>query len=543
MFGCSNGAGNGPSGSGNGLIPGLSSEEPRVEFVPVLGSVPRTALQVQLSGYKVNLSGTDPNGQPYTLNNFSVKGAGLQGINQAPYGLQQFSYPYMSLLAKSGANCIRCYGAAFPPGVGETPAQQAQDIQAALQWATQATSAGNPMFVVVGITMGTSSALNYSSPNDPAVLAQRQYIEQFVDAVEALDNSRQLGWIIGNELCTTPGDAAHKAVYTEVDLIASYIRHGSNLPTSTAVPQVSEHELQLIHSTCPHLDVLCVNAYHGQFGSQQGGGQLNTLPATMANSTSQANGWKRPYIVSEFGSYNLGASDLPTVTLPNTPAYTKQAYYGLEANSTLVAADYLRNYNSYIKPYIGGASTCVGSFAYVWQNPVYSSLYTYFYEMFLTGPTENPAYNPQGMFRLQAVDSMVQAWGGTLVTGPYPQIVLGSDNDPQGINCSFKATASNLNPTPVAPGVNLTASLTATYASPLSFNWYLLDDTALHYNPQNYAGVSSTALSGVSHTGNTSAVNFTAPSTPGNYQLRVTDNSTPTTQAPAATAAVMFVVK
>ena len=544
LAGCSGGSGSGGSAGGSGgATLGLASEEPAVVFEPVVARVDPTSSKFQMTGYRLNLSGVDPSGRRYQLNNFVVKGAGLQGIYQAPYGLQQFDYPYMDLLATSGANCIRCYGAAFKEPGGETWDKQVNDIKAALQWATKATTAGHPMYVAVGITMGTSTDLNYTNPQDADVVAQRETIQKFVDGVVALDNSRQIGWFVGNELCTTPGDAQHTATYQEINRIAQYIRQRSNLPTATAVPQVSEHELQLIKAACPDLQVLGVNAYHGFYGSQQGGGALDTLASTMAASAGQSGGWNRPYVVSEFASYNLGAADLPRVTLPNTPAYTPQGYYGLEANSTLMGADYRHSYDTYIKPYLGGTSNCVGSFVYVWQNPVYCSLYAYFYEMFISGPNENIDYNPQGQFRLEAVDSLVKAWGGS-DTGPYPQIVLGADNDPQGISCSFKALASNLNPTPVAPGSSQTASVTATFPRPLSFNWYLVEDTGLHYNPQMYQGTKSSALTQVTNNGNTSTVTFKAPATKGNYQLRVTltDGTSSATQATAATAAVMFVV-
>lgn len=143
---------------------------------------------------------------------------------------------------------------------------------------------------------------------------------------------------------------------------------------------------------------------------------------------------------------------------------------------------------------------------------------------------------------------MVTAWGGTATRGPYPQITS-ADGHPQGIQCSFNATAANLAPTPVAIGSSQTASITATYASPLTFTWYLVDDTGQHYNPQKYEGTTSTSLGNgttvTSGTSQTNTLTFTAPSTAGNYQLRVlvTDGSAPTDQNPAATAAVFLQVR
>jgi hypothetical protein len=196
----------------------------------------------------------------------------------------------------------------------------------------------------------------------------------------------------------------------------------------------------------------------------------------------------------------------------------------------------------------------VGSFCYVYQNPVYSSLYAYFFEMVLSGPNETPNYNPNGRYRLQAVDQMISAWGGTPPGTAYPQIVLGADQDPQGISCSFKATQQNLSPAPVSPGQSLTASVNVNFSGSLTYTWYLIDDTANHYSPQSYEGTSSTQLgqpaATVSGSTQTDTVTFNAPQTAGNYQLRVTivngpdpgPGNDPSVQGTAATASVFFQV-
>ncbi|MBI3928542.1 MAG: hypothetical protein HY319_23580 [Armatimonadetes bacterium] len=507
----------------------------------------------QIVGHAMDVEGIHPAGHPYKHTDFFMKGGGLQGIDQPPNGLQQFSYPYMAFLAgDTGANCIRTYGAAFPPfGSGETPQQQQMDTSAALTWATNATSGSMHMFVAVGITLQNSGAIDYTNTAAGSpLMVQRQNALQFVQLVGQLDNNRQIAWIVGNELVQSSDPTVKAAVYTEINTIAQMIKsQGSSLPCMTAVPTVTTDELELIAQYCPDLDMLGVNDYYGAFGTRMGGGFLNTLHQTMVASRGQAKGWKKPYVVSEFGSYDLAAADLPLVTLPNTPAFTPQGYYGLEANSTAVAQNYLTNYQTYIEPFLDGDG-CLGSFCYVWENPVFSTYFAYYFEMFITGPDSDPSYNPPGEFRTQSVGAMVQAWGGTDQGGPYPQI-SSADGDPQAIQCTFKATASDLTPTPVSPGQQLQASITASYASSLTFNWYIVDDTAQHYNPQLYEGTTSNAPVGLQQStatsgpAQTNSITFTAPTTPGNYQLRVTitDGTDPATQAPAATAAIFFHVQ
>jgi hypothetical protein len=502
----------------------------------------------------MDVSGTNPDGSPYDYKDFTVKGGGLQGISQAPYGLQQFSYPYMYVLAnKSGANCVRLYGAAFS---SETPEQQVYDVDAAFTWARTATSSGSPMFVAVGITMDDSNAIDYTNTQSGSpLMIQRQNIQSFVNYVIALSNDRQLLWIIGNELVKSPDPTVKAAVYTEIDVIAQYIKNaGSNLPTMTAVPTVTTGELQIIAANCPDLQILGINDYYGIFGSTQGGGFLNTLASTMTVSQGDPSGWQKPYIVSEFGSYDLGGLNMPTITLPSPPPYVPQGIYALEANSTLVAKDYYNNYLTYIVPAL--TTGCLGSFCYVYENPVYSGLYAYFFEMVLSGPNETVNYNPNGRYRLEAVDKMISAWGGTSPGTAYPQIVTGDDGDPQGISCSFKATQQNLSPAAVSPGQSLTASVKVNFSGSLTYTWYIVDDTANHYSPQNYEGTVSNPPGGVSQNTETSGstqtntVTFNAPQTPGNYQLRVTivngpdpgPGVDPTVQGTAATASVFFQV-
>jgi hypothetical protein len=543
------------SDSGNGAD--LNKEEPVVTITATKSPAGKAGEPV-VSGHILSVSGTNPDGTQYSYPNFIIKGGGLQGIYQAPNGLMQFNYPYMTLMAgKSGANCIRAYGAKFVADSsdwsGETVDNQVKDVDAAFAWARNATKAGNTMYVAVGITMANSKSLNYSDTSSGSpLLKQRALVCSFIDKVIALHNDRQLLWIIGNELVASND---HVSVYREIDTIAAHIKSkGSKLPCMTAVQTVSVPELALIAKNCPHLDILGVNDYYGSFGPIKGGGYLNTLQNDMATSMKSDNGWKKPYIVSEFGSYDLAGLNMPAVKLP-PPAFIEAAVYGLEANSSLLAQDYLDNYNTWIKPFAETNKGCVGSFCYVWQNPVFCDHFAYFYEMFLSGPTETPSYNPRGKYRLEAAERMIQAWGGTATGQKYPRI-LTPDNDPQGISCSFKVTKDTTgNPPTVRPGAVLSASVTASYdgvPQPV-FTWYVVDDTADHYNPQKYQGAKDESPAGSSNTtekqGTTykNTLSFKAPAVAGNYQLRVNvtcDNETnPSGQGTAATAAILFIVK
>lgn len=531
----------------------LSKEEPLVTFTAVANPSKDKANQ-SITGHIMSVSGVNPNGKAYSFPDFEIKGCGLQGISQAPYGLQQFTYPYMQLIAKQGgANCVRCYGAKFTTGYGgETPEKQVQDVKAALDWAREATDSGNSMYVAVGITMGDSKEIDYSDDSpDSGKMQQRAYIKQFIDGVIVLNNDRQLLWVIGNEIVKS---SDHVSPYQEINTIAQYIKDsGSSLPCMTAVPTVTVDELATIAKYCTNLSILGVNDYYGTFGDVSGGGYLNTLNDAIVTSNQNDNGWKKPYIVSEYGSYDLGGLNMPVYNLPEIP-YVPKGTYSLEANSTLIAQDYVNNYNTYIKPYCDNNNHCIGSFCYIWQNPVFSKLYSYFFEMFISGPTENVVYNPIGKYRLEAAEKMIAAWGGKPTSSSYPQIQL-TDGDPQGISCSFKVTKDNTGNAPtVYTNSRQTASIKVTYDGVMqpSFNWYIGDnDGANHYNPQAYEGTSQTtppnATNKTTQTGNsyTNKLDFNVPANPGNYQLRVNvtcdNDSDPVGQGTAATASVLII--
>jgi len=149
---------------------------------------------------------------------------------------------------------------------------------------------------------------------------------------------------------------------------------------------------------------------------------------------------------------------------------------------------------------------------------------------------------------------VTQVYGG-VVGNPCPQIVLGSDGDPQGISCSFKATLSS-GGVSQAGGATVQATVIAADSDAVTFAWYLVggsaasgysgDITAPGKNPQAYeepttiyvGSGTSTPLSG-NQTQNT--ISFTLP-TPqqaqsNNYQLRVIVSDP---NGGAATAAIGF---
>ena len=514
-----------------------SADEARVEFVRQSHVVARgeDRLALMIDGQAVFL-----------------QGAGGPNRDRPAGGLTPFSspYSYMNDLVAAGANCVRTYGTSF---VFDDAQTQAQDVAAAFSFAARARRS-KPIYVLVGLFMtkqtdkGTGAKGNGVDYSNPAQVSEQEaLLLQVVDQVLLLDQSVQVGWCVGNEVLADDPQVQQK-IWQSTDRIAVAIQAKSKLPVMTAHPTVTVARLQEMNTAMPHLDWLGINNYAGVFSNQppESGGFLWQLPATMEQA--EASGaWDKPWVVSEFGSY-----DLPGRNIPALGPYT------LEANSTTNAANYANSFSQYIAGAQSRNAHCVGGLVLNWMQPIDSEMPAFFLDMyaFRGQPNSRPfeaVWNNALADRLQCTDALAALWGGSISADPCPQIVV-TDGDNQGIACSFKATESNLNPTPVAQGANLTASLTATDNGPVTVDWYLVGGQVSHnlnqagrQNPQDYGSTSIYLGSGqsASNAGQTlNTITFTPPTTTGNvYQLRaiVRDNTgSATTSGGAATAAIVF---
>ncbi len=188
------------------------------------------------------------------------------------------------------------------------------------------------------------------------------------------DHPALLMWGVGNELDL---NYTNKNVWHAVEQIAAYIhRVDGNHPTMTATAFVEKEEVDLIKAKCPHIDILCINAYAG-------------LPV-VAEFVREF-GWNKPYILGEWGT--MGHWEV-TQTSWNEP---------IELNSHKKALLYKKGYEEYIltDPH------CLGGYVFFWgakqeRTPTW-------YGMFL----------PTGE-KTESVDVVCKLWRGQLPENRSP---------------------------------------------------------------------------------------------------------------------------
>jgi len=469
-------------------------------------------------------------------NPFVIKGvAGPQ--QERPYGgLNEFDPPYgIASVANAGGNVIRTYGESFV-FTSDSPAGQAADIQYAFNlavtnnvrvivglWLLPSSDTGNGYTATNDPSSGTAYTTNgFLNYNDPTQVAtQYGLITQLVNDVIALQNrsNAQLFWDIGNEVLEDVPSQTAANVYGAIDQIAKYIKlvdtgnGGGAFPCLTSIVVPTADALNTAVTDLPDLDLIGVNAYSGTYGGNPvGAGYLDQVEASF-----QASNWTKPWMITEFGSYDLGG-DAPSVNVgvaggpPGQPV-TDDSY--LWADSTAQAADYASNYQM-----IAGWSSagCLGSCAFTWRGPAYTDWPTTWYTTFAS-PTWQTSFggrfSPTASLPTQAVAALAAAWGGSAPAN-IPQITdpttMNTLADPEGI--SYVGT--DWRSTFLTAGAQYMATVNATSPddTPLTYYWSI----AVGSNGEFTQMVTLSNGTPIISTGTSNTFTFTAPAADGQDQ-------------------------
>lgn len=215
---------------------------------------------------------------------------------------------------------------------------------------------------------------------DPADIARQR--ETFLAHVRKYkDHPALLAWGIGNEVEQGVVDPVHiEAMWRELNTLARLTKEiDPHHPTAIILAGVTDEKLAAVEKWCPDVDIVCINAYGG----------LRNLPDRLDKV-----GWKRPYLVTEFGAE--GWWEAP-VTKWGAP---------IEQTSTQKAKEYLI---SYLRGVLGDSRRCLGSYVFFWE-PKQEATATWF-GMFLPGGE-----------RLEMIDAMTQAWSRRRPPNRCPQI-------------------------------------------------------------------------------------------------------------------------
>jgi hypothetical protein len=294
-----------------------------------------------------------------------------------------------------------------------------------------------------------------------------------------------LMWGIGNEIELF---ATNPKVWNAVNDIAKMIKEvDPNHPTTTMLAGVPEKEMANIIKFCPDLDLLSINAF-------------KDLPNVQTKL--QAHGWKKPYIISEWGPDGYWETQT-----------TKWDRF-IEDNSTIKAEQYKTRYETIIKPNRG---QCLGSYVFLWGHKQERS-HTYFSMILETG------------HETEGIDVMHFLWTGKYPINRAPRI--------KEANLNGKGLKDNIYIKPSSKN-NATVKLQDANTVGYTYYWEIIpesDDLRDGGEGETKPPVLNTAIPNPL----APAISFIAPEIPGAYRLFI---HVYTKTNKAATANIPFYVK
>ena len=233
--------------------------------------------------------------------------------------------------------------------------------------------------VLAGLPFG-KQRMGFDYSNAAAVERQRDDIRRIV--LQHKDHPALLAWAIGNELELVTTPAQRVPLWKEVDHVAAMIHEiDPHHPVITPIGDAYRHILHELNQYCPHLDAVGLNSY----------ADMLALPEDVVRE-----GWKRPYLVTEFGPRGHWQ-------VPKTPWQSP-----IEDTSTEKAQLYREAYEHAVV----GRPQCLGSYVFHWAQH-HEKTHTW-YGMFLEDGS-----------RTEAVDMMSFLWSGKWPANRAPRIGTG----------------------------------------------------------------------------------------------------------------------
>lgn len=314
--------------------------------------------------------------------------------------------------------------------------------------------------VTAGIWLRHEGEGGFSWSNQADLDKQREAVR--AAATKYKDSPALLIWGLGNE---EEGDGNNPAIFKELNVLAGIVKEvDKNHPVMTVIAGAAANKIKGVLDNCPNIDILGINAYAGAGGA--------------ADSAKQT-GWKKPFILTEFGPSGQWEVAKTKWGAPIEPSSWEKAksYYGT-VESLKDAKD-----------------ICVGSYVFLWGHKMETT--STWYGMFLDSGEKLPT-----------VDVMTHEW-----TGHWPA------------NRSPKITKfdSPLEQNTVDAGSSVAASVTAEDPEndPLTYEWMVVAEQTVHGQggsfeptppnvPECTAGQSGASIT------------VKVPAKPGAYRLFVT---------------------
>ena len=229
---------------------------------------------------------------------------------------------------------------------------------------------------LVGLPLGNPrQGFDYADTNK----VERQFMRAQEIVRKHRDHPALLMWNLGNEpeIHTTPEQRV--PVWREANRLAEMVkREDPNHPVMVVIGGQYAEMLHELNDYCPALDLVGLNSY----------AQMLKLPEEIA-----AQGWKRPYVVTEFGPRGHWQVPKTAWKMP------------IEDDAADKADFYRRAYEHSVS----GQPACLGSYVFYWAHKQ-EKTHTW-YGMFLPDGSRTPA-----------IDMMTFLWSGRWPTNRCPAL-------------------------------------------------------------------------------------------------------------------------
>jgi hypothetical protein len=354
---------------------------------------------------------------------------------------------HLSLLKELGGNSVRTWGieSLDNPVDGKPLKDRAQELG---------------LTITAGIWIEHLRPVwNYQDQNK--VNEQREKVRAAVKKYK--DTPALLVWGLGNEMEGPTSDGTDPTIWKELEVLAKIVKEEDpNHPVMTVIAGAGPKKIKNLMEYCPSIDIVGVNAYGSAFG--------------VADSL-KANGWTKPFVLTEFGPTGQWEVSKTSWGAPN------------EATSTEKASSYFA-----VQKHTMDTRNCLGSYAFLWGWKQEATS-TWYGMLLPTGEKVGPA------------DAMSYTWTGKWPDKRCPRI--------KAVNAEFSGKK-------VAQGATLTASLDVTdpQNSPLEYQWVLMaESTDLRVGGET-ENVPHTFTDAIISTKN-NQVELKVPSIKGAYRLFV----------------------